>query len=143
MPNEIVAAAEIAQARINSDYRDTLGEHPDLTVERALLSLLSSPADHLEELLADWEWIAYEWEYHEKSGVPSQTQFEHRAETPIGDWQVQTTLRDNTKWEWAQLRTEPEEWHPCDSLESGKAACWADYVGRLRGAFKSKGARSC
>lgn len=131
MTTEAKAAADLTATRyalertkimcdVGAAYQDeatlSASEINDLIVCRdSLDSLLASPADHVEELLGDLEWKEFSGRWG--------------ATTVIGPY----VIYENCDWRFQNRVTS------ADSIEAAKAACWSDYVSRMRAAFKGGG----
>lgn len=93
---------------------------------RECKSLLTSPADHVEELLSDLQWDEIDDNYFAcRSLVGEYLVFSYRKK-------FSATIEEFAITETAA------------TLDEAKAACWTDYVSRMRAAFKGaafKGAK--
>jgi hypothetical protein len=113
-------AAELAERRIKSNYRDTLGEWPDLTVERTLLAIIADPS----LLISEMTWLESRW--NEAPAVETQT--------GVGWYIVRPYGGGGYCWQLCGAGGKTEK---CDSIESGKAAAFADFRERARGMFRT------
>jgi len=99
-----------------------------------LLAILASPADYLGEMLAEMVWECSKQYYDD--GKPADEH--HSWRPPFMSYSVKYDGGENSwKWEWCRDGYYDEGAARCDSLEHGKQLCRADFLGRMKAAFRT------